>query len=90
MRDHRLFVRRAGAAAWERDVNGEQNDMRPIVIDRWNEKCGRCGAPVLYTRGTGRMFHGASESYEEWETIRHKYCPECGEKVEREFKKQQQ
>lgn len=63
---------------------GKENDMKPIVIDPWNEKCGKCGAPVLYTRGTGHIFQGASESYEDWKTIKHKYCPECGEKVERD------
>ena len=58
--------------------------MKPIKIDYWTEKCGKCGALVKYTMGTGKMMTGASESYEDWVSIQHKFCPECGEKVDRE------
>ena len=57
--------------------------MKPIVIDDYTERCGKCGELVKYAQGTGTMFCGASESYEEWETKMYKYCPNCGEKVER-------
>lgn len=58
--------------------------MKPIKKGEWLELCPKCGATVAYEDGTGRMFHGASESYEEWRYVKHKYCPECGEKMERE------
>lgn len=58
--------------------------MKTIKVDCFTEKCGRCGEPVVYAVGTGVMFYGASESYEEWRTVRHRFCPHCGEKVEEE------
>lgn len=58
---------------------------KPIIVnDGWEEKCGKCGAYVTRIHGTGNIFHGGSESYEEWRTETHDYCPRCGEKVERE------
>lgn len=58
--------------------------MKAIKVDYWTEKCGRCGALVTYTRGLGTYTNGASECYEDWETVEHKFCPECGEKVDRD------
>lgn len=57
--------------------------MKPIVIDRFTELCPKCMHKVAYARGTGRMFYGANESYEDWEYIEHNFCPHCGEKIER-------
>ena len=58
--------------------------MRPVKINRFNETCPKCGAKVAYTTGNGRIIHGASESYEDWSYIKHNYCPNCGEKMERQ------
>ena len=57
--------------------------MKPIRIDGFTEKCPKCGEKVMYSVGTGTIFHGASESYEDWRIIKHDYCPRCGEKIER-------
>ena len=57
--------------------------MKAVVIDHDTSKCAKCGAFVKYARGLGTFFHGASESYEDWEIVEHKFCPECGEKVEK-------
>lgn len=57
--------------------------MKAIVVNHDTSKCGKCGALVKYVRGLGTFFHGASESYEDWEIVEHKFCPECGEKVEK-------
>lgn len=58
--------------------------MKPIKIDDFTEICPRCGHKVAYAKGTGIMYHGASESYEDWRYIEHKFCPNCGAKIERE------
>lgn len=57
--------------------------MKPIRVDNFTEKCPKCGEEVTYVIGTGVMFHGASESYEDWRIVEHNYCPGCGEKMER-------
>lgn len=57
--------------------------MKPIRIDRFTEKCPKCGEKVMYAVGTGTIFHGASESYEDWRVVEHNFCPNCGEKMER-------
>jgi ribosomal protein S27AE len=51
---------------------------KPIRIDDFTEKCPKCGEKVMYVVGTGTIFHGASESYEDWRVIKHDYCPRCG------------
>ena len=56
--------------------------MKTIIVDGNTEKCGKCGTLVIYAEGTGDVFIGGSESYENWRIIKHKFCPECGEKVE--------
>ena len=58
--------------------------MKPIRIDRFTEKCPKCGGKVMHAVGTGNMLYGASESYEDWLVIKHTYCPRCGERMERE------
>lgn len=58
--------------------------MKPIIIDYFNEKCPKCGTKVKYVEGTGRIFVGGSESYENWHVVEHNFCPNCGEKIERE------
>lgn len=58
--------------------------MKPIRIDGFTEKCPKCGEKVKYAVGTGTIFYGASESYEDWRVIKHDYCPRCGTKIERE------
>ena len=57
--------------------------MKPIRIDRFTEKCPKCGEKVMYAVGTGTIFHGASESYEDWRVVEYNFCPNCGEKIER-------
>ena len=44
--------------------------MKPIRIDGFTEKCPKCGEKVMYAVGTGTIFHGASESYEDWRVIK--------------------
>lgn len=58
--------------------------MKPIKIDYFNEKCPKCGTKVKYVEGTRHIFVGSSESYEDWHCVEHKFCPNCGEKMERE------
>ena len=70
-----------------RFVEKEQR-MKPIRIDGFTEKCPKCGEKVMYTVGTGTIFYGASESYEDWRVIKHDYCPRCGTKIERDGKEQ--
>ena len=65
-----------------RFVEKEQT-MKPIRIDGFTEKCPKCGEKVMYAVGTGTMFHGASESYEDWRVVEYNFCPNCGEKMER-------
>lgn len=48
--------------------------MKPIKIDCFNEKCPKCGTKVKYVEG----------SYEDWHVVKHNFCPNCGEKMERE------
>lgn len=73
---------------WKKEVNlvawNGQPPKEPIRIDGVTEKCPNCGEKVMYAVGTGTMFHGASESYEDWRIIKHDYCPRCGIKMERE------
>ncbi len=57
--------------------------MKPIRIDEFTEKCPKCGEEVMYAVGTGTIFHGASESYEDWHVVKYNFCPNCGEKMER-------
>lgn len=64
--------------------DGKEQMMKPIRIDSFTEKCPKCGEKVMYAVGTGTIFHGASESYEDWRIIKHDYCPRCGTKIERE------
>lgn len=59
--------------------------MKPIIIDNFTEKCAKCGTYVMKIVGTGHIFCGVSESYEDWYTEKYKYCPNCGEKVERDM-----
>ena len=61
----------------------EKTAHKPIRIDGVTEECPKCGEKVMYAVGTGIMFHGASESYEDWRVIKHDYCPKCGIKIER-------
>lgn len=56
--------------------------MKPVKIDYWTYRCGKCGAEVMYTRGLGTYTVTAYESYEDWETVKHRFCPECGERVD--------
>lgn len=63
--------------------------MKPIKIDYFNEKCPKCGTKVKYVEGTGHIFVGGSESYEDWHCVKHNFCPNCGEKMEREDKKEE-
>ena len=65
-----------------RFVEKEQR-MKPIRIDGFTEKCPKCGEKVMYTVGTGTIFYGASESYEDWRVVEYNFCPNCGEKMER-------
>ena len=58
--------------------------MKPVKNGKWLELCPKCGAKVAFVCGTGVMLYGASESYEDWRYVKYKYCPECGEKIERE------
>lgn len=57
--------------------------MKPIRINGYTEKCPKCGEKVMCAVGTGTIFHGASESYEDWRVVKYNFCPNCGEKMER-------
>lgn len=52
--------------------------MRPIKIDYFNKKCPKCGTKVKYVEGTGHIFVGGSESYEDWHVVKYNFCPNCG------------
>ena len=56
--------------------------MKPITIDAYTKICGKCRSKVSYAKGIGEVLHGTSESYDEWDIIKHDFCPQCGEKVE--------
>lgn len=71
-----------------REKEKEKTVNKPIRIDGFTEKCPKCGEKVMYAVGTGTIFHGASESYEDWRVIKHDYCPRCGTKIERDGKEQ--
>lgn len=71
---------------WNINREEEKTANKPIKIDGFTEKCPKCGEKVMYAVGTGTMFHGASESYEDWRIVKHDYCPRCGIKIEREDK----
>jgi len=43
--------------------------------------CGNRNEKVMYAEGTGEIFVGGSESYEQWRTVSHRFCPHCGTKV---------
>lgn len=58
--------------------------MKPVVINTHTEKCGKCGFYVKKAYGLGTFTYGASESYEDWEVEEHNFCPNCGEKVDRD------
>lgn len=58
--------------------------MKPIKIDYFNEKCPKCGTKVKYVEGSRHIFVGGSESYEDWRVVEHNFCPNCGEKIDRE------
>lgn len=58
-----------------------EEPYRPVRIDSYTYKCGKCGAKVMFACGLGTYTHGESESYENWEVKKFKYCPECGTAV---------
>lgn len=47
--------------------------MKLIKIDYFNEKCPKCGTKVKYVEGTGHIFVGGSESYEDWHCVKHNF-----------------
>ena len=50
-----------------------------------NWLCGKCGEKVDYTVGTGEIIRTNQETYGNWHSISHEYCPSCGEKVDRRY-----
>ena len=59
-----------------------KNKVKPKKIDSFTYLCPICGTKVGYAKGTGHIFVGASESYEDWHFKKHRFCPECGAKLE--------
>lgn len=57
--------------------------MKPIIDDYGVEYCGKCRTPVKFWTSTGQLFEGASESYYDYDWHKYKFCPNCGEKVDR-------
>lgn len=58
--------------------------MKPIIVNMHTELCPKCKAKVKFTEPTGYHFQGASESYYDWRTVVHNFCPNCGIKIDRE------
>ena len=52
--------------------------MKPIKINNYIEKCGKCGELVTRTFGT----------HDNWDIEFLDYCPYCGEKVDRNYEEE--
>lgn len=60
-------------------------ELKPVKCNYGGEIqyiCPNCKTKVGYTEGTGHIFIGGSESYEDWRVIEHEFCPGCGMKLE--------
>lgn len=56
--------------------------MEPIKINQDEYICPKCRTKVKYVETTDYFFQSTPETYGDWRIVKHKFCPECGEKID--------